>query len=176
MICTAPQPENLILVTRLLRKIRRNCYDEVLDNGLDVLEPPVWGKTNNPQQWWSLNDYKILSTTFWHEVKAFVKVHSSYLSREKLKPKPATPQKLVNLQPAILGLLLPKKLRNMTFPEAPLISSITSSTRLGAMIGTALATLKDSSKEQYPPWQSWNISKADYDNPFNEARLFQGNN
>ena len=175
MIGTAPKPENLILTTRLLRKIRRNCYYEVLDDGLDVLEPSVWGKTNNPWQWWSLNDYEILSTTFWHEVKAFV-VYLPYLPREKLKPKPATPQKSVNLQQAILRLLLPKKLRNMTFPEASLISSITSSTRLGAMISTALATLKDSSKEQYPPQQSWNISKADYDNHFNEMRLFQGNN
>jgi hypothetical protein len=36
------------------------------------------------------------------------------------------------------------------------------------MIGAALATSKDSSKEQYPPWQSLDISKADPNNLFNE--------
>jgi hypothetical protein len=49
----------------------------------------------------------------------------------------------------------------MTFPEALPISSITSSTRLGAIIGTASATLKESSKDWYPPRQAWDVSKND---------------
>jgi len=53
----------------------------------------MWGKTNNPQQWWNLNDYEILSATFQYEVGAFLKVYSSYLPKEDLKPEPATPQK-----------------------------------------------------------------------------------
>lgn len=56
----------------------------------------------------------------------------------------------------------------MTFLEALPISSITSSTRLGTIVGTALAVLKESSKDFYPPQQAWNISKNDSDDPFND--------
>ena len=66
---------------------------------------------------------------------ALLKVYLFYLPKEELKPEPAAPRKSVNLQPTISGLLTPKKLRSVTFPEAPPISSITSSTRLGSMIG-----------------------------------------
>jgi len=91
-------------------------------------------------------------------VGAFLKVYSFYLPKEELKPEPATPRKSVNLQPTVSGLLTPKKPRSVTFPEAPLISSITSSTRLRAMIGNAP---KDSSRELYPPRQSWDASRTD---------------
>ena len=151
MIGTAPWPENIIWTMRLLMKIWRNCYYEVLANGLAILEPPIWGKTNNPQQWWSLNDYEILSAAFWHKGDLFRKFYSPYLSKGESKPKPVTPWKSVNLLPTILGLLPPKKSRNMTFLEALPISSITSSTRLGTIVGTALAVLKESSKDFYPP-------------------------
>jgi len=101
---------------RLLRRIIGKCYEEVLDDGLSVPEPPMWRKTNNPQQWWNPNDYEILSATFRHEVGACLKVYSSYLPKEESKPESATPRKSVNLQLTISGLLTPKKPRNVTFP------------------------------------------------------------
>jgi len=166
IIGAALQPENLVEATKLLRKIRGKCLEEVLDDGLSIPKLPFWGgKTNNPQQWWNLNDYEILAATFQHEVGAFLKVYSFYLPKEELKPEPATPWKSVNLQPTISGLLTPKKPRSITFLEAPPISSITSSTRLGAMIGN---TPKDSSREPYPPWQSWDVSRADPKDIFNK--------
>jgi hypothetical protein len=64
IIGAALQPENLMQATRLLRRIRGRCYEEVLDDRLSVPELPMWGKTNNPQQWWNLNDYEILLATF----------------------------------------------------------------------------------------------------------------
>ena len=157
IIGAAPQPENLVEATKLLRKIRGKCLEEVLDNRLSVPEPPFWGKTNNPQQWCNFNDYEILVATFQHEVGAFLKVYSFYLPKEELKTEPATPRKSVNLQLTISGLLTPKKPRSVTFPEALPISSITSSTRLGAMIGN---TPRNSSREQYPPRQSWDASRT----------------
>ena len=134
IIGAALEPENLIQAMRLLRRIKRRCFEEVLDNRLSVPEPPLWGKTNNPQLWWNLNDYKIISATFHYEVGVFLKVYSSYLPKEELKPEPATPRRSINLQLTISGLLTPKKPRNITFSEAPPISSITSSTWLGTMI------------------------------------------
>ena len=82
-----------------------------------------------------------------------------------------TPWKTAIIQPAVSALLPPKKFKlakNVTFPEVLPISSITSSTRLGAMITTALADLKDSYGTQYPP-QSWDISDNKSDNPFDKT-------
>jgi len=41
--------------------------------------------------------------------------------------------------------------KSMTFPEAQPISSITSSTRLGAIIATASSTLEETPGNWYPP-------------------------
>ena len=170
IIGAAPQPENLMEATKLLRKIRGKCLEEVLDDGLSVPESPFWGKTNNPQQWWNLNDYEIIAAIFRHEVGAFLKVYSFYLPKEELKPELTTPRKSVNLQLTISGLLAPKKPRSVMFPDAPPISSITSSTRLGAMIGN---TPKDSSREQYPPQQSWDASRTDPKDIFNKPESLE---
>ena len=56
----------------------------------------------------------------------------------------------------------------MTFPEAQPISSITSSTRLGAIIATTSSAPEETSGNQYPAHQVWNTSGNDSDNPFNE--------
>ena len=165
LIGAALQPENLVRVSKLLRNLRERCLKEILDDGLAVPEPPFWGKINNPQQWWSLNDYEIMAATFLHEVGAFLKVYSPYLPKEELKPEPATPRRSTSFQPIVSGPLTPKKPKNVTFPEAPQISSITSSTRLGAMISNAP---KDSSGGQYPPRQSWDVSRADPEDVFNK--------
>jgi len=91
------------------------------------------------------------SCCFQHEVEIFLRSFSSYLPKGEKELKPTTPQKLLNLQLTVSGLLSPKKPKGMTFPEAPPISSITSSTRLGSIIGTTSAAPKESSKDRYPP-------------------------
>jgi len=131
--------------------MRKNYQYEILADALIIPVPPILGKDNNPQQWWSINDCKILSATFRHEIETFLKSFSPYLPKEEKGFEPATPQRLVNLQPTISGLLAPKKSKSITFPEAQPISSITSSTRLGAIIATTSATPKESSKDWYPP-------------------------
>ena len=32
--------------------------------GLAVPKPPLWGKDNDPTEWWSTNDFKILSACY----------------------------------------------------------------------------------------------------------------
>jgi hypothetical protein len=113
MISAAPQPKNLIQTMRLLMKIRRDCYYEVLADGLAIPEPPIWGKTNNPHQWWSLNDYEILSASFQHEVDIFLKSYSPYLPKGEIKPESITPRKSVDSLLTISGLLPPKKSRKV---------------------------------------------------------------
>jgi hypothetical protein len=143
--------------------MRKNYQYKILADVLVIPVPPIY---NNPQQWWNINNYEILSAALQHEVETFLKSFSPYLPKEDRGFEPATHSRLVNLQPTISGLLLPKKSNNVTFPEAQPISSITSSTRLGTIIGTTSATPKELSHDWYPPQQPWNISHNDSDNLF----------
>ena len=168
IIGAAPRPENLARTSKLLFKLRRDYQYEFIGDGLAIPVPPVWGKDNNPHQWWNINDYEILSAAFRHEVEIFLRSFSSYLPKGEKELEPTIPRKLLDLCPTVSGLLSPKKPKGVTFPEAPPISSITSSTRLGAIINTASAAPKESAKDRYPPRQAWNVSKNDSDDPFNE--------
>ena len=82
-IIAAPQPEKLMQVTKLLISMRKNYQYKILANVLVIPVPPILGKDNNPQQWWSINDYKILLATFRHEVETFLKSFSPYLPTEE---------------------------------------------------------------------------------------------
>ena len=59
----APRPENLVKATKLLAKLGKDFQYKVLIDRLSIPIPPVWGKYNDPQQWWSLYDYKVLCAT-----------------------------------------------------------------------------------------------------------------
>jgi hypothetical protein len=59
----APRPENLVKATKLLAKLGKDYQYEVLIYGLSLPVSPVWGKYDDPRQWWSLNDYEILCAT-----------------------------------------------------------------------------------------------------------------
>ena len=113
VICAAPQPERLMWVTKLLISMRKNYQYEILAS----YSSPILGNDNNPQQWWSINDYEILSATFQHEVETFLKSFSPYLPKEERGFEPATPQRLVNLQPTVPGLLSPKKSKLWLFQK-----------------------------------------------------------
>ena len=60
----APRPENLVKATKLLAKLGKDYQYKVLINSLNIPVPPVWGKHNDPHQWWSLNDYEILCAAY----------------------------------------------------------------------------------------------------------------
>src|SRR6202050_2927980 len=144
--------------------MRKDYQYDILAEGLAIPVPPIWGKDNDPQQWWRINNYEILSAAFHHEVELFLKSFVPYLPKGEKEFRPTTPRKALIL-PAVSEPLPPKKsklAKNVTFPEVPPI------TRLGAMIAAASADLKDSSGTQYPPWKSWNISNDKSDNPFDK--------
>ena len=44
----------------------------------------MWGKYNDPHQWWNLNDYEVICATYQHETEIF-------LPNEEIEPDPATP-------------------------------------------------------------------------------------
>ena len=165
----APRPENLVKATKLLAKLGKDYQYEVLIDRLSIAVPPVWGKYNNPRQWWSLNNYKVLCATYRHETKIFLRTLSPYLQNREIELDPTTPPPTLRLYPSVLG--PPKKSRSVTFLAVP-ISSITSSVRLGTMLSEGL---EKTDKEKYPPRQGWKDLKergegplADSDSPGEE--------
>jgi hypothetical protein len=63
LIGPAPRLEKLAQITKLLISMRKNYQYKILADVLVIPVPPIWGK-DNPQQWWSINDYEILSAAF----------------------------------------------------------------------------------------------------------------
>ena len=57
----------------------------------------------------------------------------------------------------------------MSFPQAPPISSITSSTRLGNIIEATSSAPKENTQEQCPPQRTRDEQGKDYDDPFNTS-------
>ena len=136
-------------------------------DGLAIPVPLVWGKDNNPHQWWSINNYKILCAVYRQEVGLFLKLFSPYLLKGEKEVDPTTPQKSKTQFLSISEIPAPKKLRKVSFPQAPLISSITSSSRLGAMVEATSPTPKEGAREQNPPQQPWSALVKDSEDPFN---------
>ena len=122
--------------------------------------PPIWAKDNNPEQWWSINNYEILCTTFRHKVEIFLKGLSQFLpsrKREEDLDNPFTPLRKTTPQLSMLGPASPQKSKTVSFLDTSPLSSITSSTRLENIIG-ASSKLDNISKCHYPPQKKWNDS------------------
>ena len=158
-----PRPENLVKATKLLAKLGKDYQYEVLIDGLNIPVPLVWGKHNDPHQWWSLNDYEILCATYRHETEIFLRTLSPYLLKGELELDPTTPPQAPRLYPSVSG--PPKKSRSVTFPAVP-ISSITSSVRLGAMLNKRP---EKTDKKRYPPRQGWKHLKEKDNDPFADS-------
>ena len=115
----------------------------------------MWGKLNDPHEWWNINDYEILCATYQHEAEVFLKALLLHLSKGEIGPDPVMPQWKMKLYLSISGLPLLKKLRNDTFLMI-LISSITSSSRLRLMLNVNQG---EGNKKLYPPCKGWKTPK-----------------
>ena len=100
----APRPENLVKATKLLAKLGKDYQYKVLIDGLSIPVSPMWGKYNDPHQWWSLNDYKILCAAYRHETEIFLRTLSPYLPKGELEQDPTTPPRAPRLYPSVWGL------------------------------------------------------------------------
>ena len=100
-------------------------------------------------------------------MELFLKSFSPYLLKAEKEADPTTPQKSKTQFPSISEIPAPKKLRKVSFPQAPPISSITSSSRLGAMVEATSPTPKEGAREQNPPQKPWSTPIKDSEDPFN---------
>ena len=72
------KPEVLASIGKKLSNLREEAQDYLVDNGLAVPKPPLWGKNNNPEEWWNTNDFEIISATYQHKVEGFLKIIAPY--------------------------------------------------------------------------------------------------
>ena len=61
--------------------LKEEAGDYLVEQGMAIPRLPHWGKNNDPEQWWNINNFKILCTSYWHEVEGFLKTVSPYFPR-----------------------------------------------------------------------------------------------
>jgi len=87
----SPKPKVLASIRKKLSNLREEVGDYLVGNGMAVPKPPLWGKNNNPEEWWSTNDFEIISATYRHKVEGFLKVISLYFPKNSI-PEDTVPE------------------------------------------------------------------------------------
>ena len=77
----APNPDVLASIGKKLTLLREEAGDYLVEQGMAISRPPHWGKNNDPEQWWNINDFEILCASYRHEVEGFLKTVSPYFPR-----------------------------------------------------------------------------------------------
>src|ERR1700734_3332746 len=77
----SPKPEVLASITKKLSMLRDEARDYLVENALAVPKLPLWGKNNDPEEWLNVNDFKILSAAYRHEVEGFLKRVAPYFPK-----------------------------------------------------------------------------------------------
>jgi hypothetical protein len=72
-------------IAKKLLALRGEAKDYSVANGMAIPKLPLLGKDNDPHEWWSINDFKILSTSYWHKVELFLKIVAHYFPKSQGK-------------------------------------------------------------------------------------------
>ena len=139
-----------------------------------IPKPPRWGKNNDPEQWWNINDFKIICASYRHDVEGFLKTISPYFPRglesddDFLEPR--TPTRVIGRNISVSELPAPQRIKVPRFrsedSDIPPISTITSQERLAALLedNTTKNPLTKADTEQpncqEDPFTDEGISKA----------------
>ena len=78
----APNPDVLASIGKKLTLLREEARDYLVEQGMAIPRLPCWGKNNDPEQWWNINDFEILCASYWNEVEGFLKTISPYFPRQ----------------------------------------------------------------------------------------------
>src|ERR1700683_2675861 len=68
-------------LVKKLSNLREEARDYLVDNRMAVPKLPLWGKNNNPEEWWNVNDFEIISVAYEHEVEGFLKIIAPYFPK-----------------------------------------------------------------------------------------------
>ena len=85
----------LASIGKKLTLLREEAGDYLVEQGMAIYKPPCWEKNNDPEQWWTINDFEVLCTSYQHEVEGFLKTVSPYFPKGPKSdddfPEPHTP-------------------------------------------------------------------------------------
>ena len=94
----APSPDVLASIGKKLTLLREEAGDYLVEQGMAIPRLPCWGKNNDPEQWWNINDFEILCASYRHEVEGFLKPFSPYFpigpKSDDDFPEPRTPTRV----------------------------------------------------------------------------------
>ena len=138
----APNLDVLASIGKKLTLLREEAGDYLVEQGMAIPRPPRWGKNNDPEQWWNINDFEIFCVSYQHEVKGFLKTISPYFPRKPKSdddfPEPCTPTRVIGWNISVSELPAPGQIKVPRFGgedrDIPPISTITSQGRLGALL------------------------------------------
>ena len=107
-----------------------------------IPRPPRWRKNNDPEQWWNINDFEILCTSYQHEVEGFLKTVSPYFSRGPKSdddfPELRTLTRVTGRSASVSELPAPRRVKVPRFggkdSDIPPISTVTGQGRLAALL------------------------------------------
>ena len=167
----APNPDVLASIGKRLTLLREEAGDYLVEQGIAIPRLPCWGKNNDPEQWWNINDFEILCASYRHQVEGFLKTISPYFPRgPKLDddfPEPCTPTRVIT---SVSELPAPRRIKVPRFGDEendiPPISTITGQGRLTALLedNTTKNPLTKANTEQpncqEDPFSDEGISKA----------------
>ena len=146
--------------------------------GLAIPKPLLWGKDNDPTEWWNINDFKILSACYGHEVEMVLKIVAPHFPRvQELDdysfPELCTPTGKSALPSSVTELPPPWKFRSAQGEphnrfHLPPLSTITSRRNLTRLISDKPVTPSEKEvNSDYPPRAPWN-NRNDSENPFSK--------
>ena len=79
------KPDILFSLTKKLTCLREEASDYLLYQGKAIPKPPKWGKNNDPEEWYNINDFEILCACYRHEVEVFLKTVEGYFRKASRK-------------------------------------------------------------------------------------------
>src|ERR1700722_20847006 len=75
----------LFSLTKKLTCLRDEAFDYLLYQGKAIPKPPKWGKNNDPEEWYNINDFEILCACYRHEGEVFLKTVEGYFRKASRK-------------------------------------------------------------------------------------------
>ena len=132
---------------------------------------PRWGKNNDPEQWWNVNDFEILCASYRHKVEGLLKTVSPYFPRGPKSdddfPELRTPTIVTGWSASVSELPAPRQIKAPRFggedSDIPPISTVTGQGRL--------ATLLEDDTINIPPTKEGTEQPNQKEDPFLEKGI-----
>src|ERR1700722_4110417 len=80
ILAASIQPKISDLLTNKLTDLRGEAADFLLYQGKAILKPPKWGKNNIVDEWYSINDFEIISVLYRQEVELCLSIGEGFFN------------------------------------------------------------------------------------------------